>query len=173
MTASDYARHLAQQFDDRYGKQVLTCPGARLVGPQDVIRRDAPTYGSDEYISVSPFACRRELEERLSRAFAYSKSNGTGKRIRARLANLQRSVCSDVEEQMSFEEQLAAGREYNRLTKMLAAKIVAYFSTAAARYEVMREHSDYVWDILREGAYLASLQADGTLAAVRQAIGAA
>jgi tryptophanyl-tRNA synthetase len=162
-----YARDLAQMFNHRYGQQVLTCPGARLVGLQH-----APgNFSSLADSTLSPFACRKELEERLSQSFADAKRPATAAGCRATLLYLHRNVCSDINNRLAFEEQLLAGREYHRLTRLLAADIESYFSTAATRYARLKENFDYVWDVLREGAYLASLQADRTLVAVRQAIG--
>lgn len=167
MSGFQYARYLAQAFNQRFGQQVLACPGARLVGLQTVSGNSASFYDH----RLSPFACRKELEERLSQGFANAQRAATKAGCRAALLHLHRSVCSDTDHRQAFEDPLLAGREYRRLTKQLAADLEAYFSTAATRYARLKKHFDYVWDVLREGAYLASLQADHTLAAVRQAIG--
>ena len=167
MSGFQYARYLAQSFNQCYGQQVLACPGARLVGRQ----KESGNFSAFYDNRLSPFACRKDLQELLSQNFAKAQRAATKEGCRAALLHLHRSVCSDPDHRQAFEELLLAGREYRRLTKRLAADLEAYFSTAVVRYVRLKEHFDYVWDVLSEGAYLASLQADRTLAAVRQAIG--
>jgi tryptophanyl-tRNA synthetase len=165
-----FARRLMREFNSRYGGPVLTCPAARLIMPKLMLLSEGQPYGNSNLLS--PFASRKQLDEQLSGIFKNLAENRAGNLSRGALLYIHRSVCGDAERRKWFEERLAAGREYTRLARMLSAAIATYFSGAAARYMELAKHPDYVWDVLQEGAHLAGLQADQTLTAVRQAIGA-
>jgi tryptophanyl-tRNA synthetase len=165
-----YARVLAQVVNGHCSRQVLALPSSRLMEPPSTFA-EMPFLRHSAASDLSPFVPNHELEKQFSLLLTEAAANGRSKTGRADSVQLHRPV-SSPEYQWCAQPATTAGDEPCS-ERVLASTFAGYFSTAAAKYAELCQRSDYVWDVLREGACLAGRQADRVLETLRTAIGVA
>jgi tryptophanyl-tRNA synthetase len=82
------------------------------------------------------------------------------------------SLFASEEEKAALADDYRAGRiGYGEAKKRLKAKIDEHFGPAREKRKELERRPDYVEDVLRQGAKKARVEAEKTMALVREAVG--
>ncbi len=168
----EVTRDIASRFNATYG-EVLKLPEAYILEESAVVpgtdgRKMSKSYGN----VIEIFAPLKRLKKQVMGIVTDSKSVEEPKDPETNnVFKIYKLVASPEEAAEMRDRFLAGGYGYGEAKKALLAKILEYFDGPRKRREELVKDSDYVRDVLREGARKAREVARETLERVRRADG--
>ncbi|HEU0195910.1 MAG TPA: tryptophan--tRNA ligase [Nevskiaceae bacterium] len=172
----ELTRDIAERFNNLYG-EVFTVPepmippvGARIMGLQTPTAKMSKSDNA-ETNSIYLLDAPDKVVRKLRRAVTDSEANVHAAEDKPGVTNLMSILAACTGESFAAIEQRFAGQGYGPFKQAVADAVVAVLEPLQARYRDVREDTEGLRRVLRNGADRARARADVTLARVHDVLG--
>ena len=169
----EVTRDIAIKINERYGEGVLRIPEPRIKEATAAVPGIDGQKMSKSYDNTIPiFGEEKAIRKRVMSVVTDSTPVEDPKAVDGSvILALYRLVASESDVAAMEEAFRAGGRGYGDFKKELFAATWDYFAEARERRKALEADSDYVEDVLRDGAGKAREEARRVLGRVREAVG--
>ena len=168
----EMARDIAQRFNHRFGKNLLTLPEALIDENVQLLvgldgRKMSKSYGN----TIPLFQTPNQRQKAVNKIVTNLKEPGEPKaKDESPLFEIYQAFATP-EETQAFEQALNEGLAWGEAKKLLSAKIGAELDSKTDAYNDLIAHPQRIEEILQTGAHKARAEARELLAQVKDAVG--
>ena len=168
----EMARDIAQRFNHRFGKNLLTLPEALIDENVQLLvgldgRKMSKSYGN----TIPLFQTPNQRQKAVNKIVTNLKEPGEPKaKDESPLFEIYQAFATP-EETQAFEQALNEGLAWGEAKKLLSAKIGAELDSKTDAYNDLIAHPQRIEEILQAGARKARAEARELLAQVKDAVG--
>lgn len=168
----EMARDIAQRFNHRFGKNLLTLPEALIDENVQLLvgldgRKMSKSYGN----TIPLFQTPNQRQKAVNKIVTNLKEPGEPKaKDESPLFEIYQAFATP-EETQAFERALNEGLAWGEAKKLLSAKIGAELDSKTDAYNDLIAHPQRIEEILQAGAHKARIEARELLAQVKDAVG--
>jgi len=159
----ELTREIARRFNRRFGqtfplpKAVLEERGAKIMSLAEPKKKMSKSLGEEHYLGIF------EEPEKIREKIAKAKKPG--------IANLLRIYSLVEGKEIKEIEKEFQGKGYAEFKKILAEKIIDYFSQSREKFLAMKDKKEEIREILKEGRRKAEKIAQKNIEEIRQKVG--
>jgi tryptophanyl-tRNA synthetase len=168
----EITRDIAIKFNNQYG-EVFTIPDGLIPEEVAIVPGTDGQKMSKSYNNTIPiFGSEKEIKKAIMNVVTDCKGLEEPKDPEhCNVVALYKLVAAPEELEAMKANYRAGNYGYGHAKLALFDRLWSYFEPMRKRRTELEQNLDYVWQVLREGAEKARIEADKTMAKVRQAVG--
>ena len=172
----ELTREIARRFNRRFGqtfplpKAVLEERGAKIMSLAEPRKKMSKSLGEEHYLGI--FEEPEKIREKIAKAVTDSgKEIKYDQEKKPGIANLLRIYSLVEGKEIKEIEREFQGKGYAEFKKILAEKIIDYFSQSREKFLAIKDKKEEIREILKEGRRKAEEIAQKNIEEIRQKVG--